>query len=87
MWYTYVLESETDKKHYTGVTNDLNRRLEEHNAKQGGVYTSKNGPFRIIFYEAYLDKKDASKAELFYKSGYGREVLKGKIFYYLNNKN
>jgi putative endonuclease len=83
MWYAYVLESQKNKTFYTGVTSDLKRRVEEHNAKQGGVYTSKNGPFKLIFYEAYLNKKDAAKAELFFKSGYGREVLKGKLFYYL----
>ena len=51
----------------------------EHNKKRGGEYSKKNAPFILIFYEAYLSKKDAENAERFYKSGYGREVLKGKF--------
>jgi hypothetical protein len=39
----------------------------------------------LVFYEAYLDKKDSEKAERFLKSGYGREVLKSKIENYLNS--
>ena len=67
------------------MTNDLNRRFKEHNKKRGSIYTSKNAPFDLIFYEAYLNKKDASEAELFFKSGYGREVLKDKLKNYFNN--
>ncbi len=87
MWYVYVLESTKNKTFYTGITDDVSRRLSEHNSKQGGVYTSKFGPFSLIFYEAYLNKKDAINAELFFKSGYGREVFKGKISNYLKDNN
>jgi len=83
MWYTYVLESKKNKKLYTGQTSDLKRRLKEHNSRNGGYYTSRNTPFKLIFYEAYTNKLDAIKAENFFKSGYGREVLKkDKIKYY-----
>ena len=54
-------------------------------AKKGGKYTSKNGPFKLIFYEAYLSKKDSVKAENFFKTGYGREVLKDKLENYFNS--
>jgi len=76
MWYVYVLQSLKSIKLYTGITGDLKRRFNEHNSKRGGKYTSKNAPFKLIFYEAYLDKKDAVIAEKFFKSGYGREILK-----------
>lgn len=76
MWYIYIIQSEKDKKLYTGFTNNLKRRFFEHNSQQGGKYTSWNSPFKLIFYEAYLNKKDAMNAEKFFKSGYGREVLK-----------
>jgi len=79
MFYTYVLRSLKNKRLYTGFTNDLKRRFKEHNEKRGGEYTSKNGPFELLFYEAYTDKKDAMKAEKFFKTGYGREVLKDKL--------
>lgn len=79
MWYTYVLISLKNKRRYTGITSDLKQRLEEHNSGIGGEYTSKNRPFKLVFYEAFLAKKDAEKQERFYKTGYGREVLKEKI--------
>ena len=76
MWYLYVLRSCMDGKLYVGMTGDLRKRVREHNAKIGGQYTRRNGPFTLIFYEAYLEKQDAAEAEKFFKSGYGREVLK-----------
>ena len=85
MFYTYVLISLKNERLYTGFTSDLKRRFNEHNEKRGGKYTSKAGPFKIIFYEAYLDKKDAMQAERFFKTGYGREVLNGKLENYFNS--
>lgn len=79
MYYVYVLVSRMNKSKYIGSTNDLKRRIREHNEKQGGIYTKKYAPFDLAFYEAFLEKKDATKQELFYKSGYGREVLHDKI--------
>ena len=79
MHYTYVLFSLKSKRLYVGYTDNLKRRLKEHNTGNGGAYSKKNAPFVLIFYEAFLSKKDASKQEMFYKSGYGREVLNSKI--------
>ncbi|MDZ4243580.1 MAG: GIY-YIG nuclease family protein [Candidatus Doudnabacteria bacterium] len=87
MWYVYVLISDKNKRLYTGLTSDLRRRVIEHNRKQGGSYTSKNGPFKLIFYEAYIEKSDAAAAEKFFKSGYGREVIKQKLKVYLEKTN
>lgn len=83
MWYVYILESLKNKRKYTGLTNNLKRRLKEHNDGIGGDYSQKNRPFRLIFYEAYISKQDAANAEKFFKTGYGREVLKGKLEHYL----
>ena len=83
MWYLYILESFKNKRLYVGITDNLIRRLEEHNLGLGGSYTKKNKPYKLIFYEAYLEKEDALKAEKFFKSGYGREVLKNdKLIHY-----
>ncbi len=79
MYYVYVLVSKINKSKYIGSTSNLKQRISDHNEKQGGTYTKKYAPFDLVFYEAYLAKKDAMKQELFYKSGYGREVLHGKI--------
>ena len=83
MWFAYVLKSKKNGRLYVGYTADIDNRLREHNKKQGGSYTSKNAPFDLVFYEAFLNKRDATKAELSWKSGYGREVLKDKIKYSL----
>ena len=79
MFYTYVLYSLKSKRLYVGYTEDLKQRVNEHNKGIGGSYSNKNKPFKLIFYEAFLSKKDASKQEKFYKSGYGKEVLGEKI--------
>ncbi len=87
MWYIYVLESLKNKRRYVGITNNLKRRFTEHNSEKfSDTFTSKNRPHRLIYYEAYLEKQDAQTAELFYKSGYGREILKGKLKKYLSPK-
>ena len=85
MWFAYVLRSKKNLRLYTGFTKDIKRRFDEHNKKQGGEYSSKNAPFDLIFFEAFRDKRDATRAEKFWKSGYGREVLKDKIKYSLEN--
>lgn len=87
MWYTYILQSKKDNRLYVGMTSNLKRRFDEHNSKSGVGYTKRNGPYKLIFYEAYIEKTDASRAELFFKSGYGREVLKhDKLKTYFENR-
>ena len=79
MWYTYNIISLKNGKIYTGYTGNLIQRMKEHNSKRGGLYTSRNAPFKLIHYEAFLTKQEATKQEQFYKSGYGKEVLKSKL--------
>jgi len=63
MHYVYLLQSELKKdKIYIGTTGDLERRLHEHNS--GKTYTTQwHQPYRIVYYEAYLDKQDALERE------------------------
>lgn len=79
MYYTYVLKSKKNNRLYIGSTDNLKRRIREHNSGLGGKYTKNNGPFDLIFYEAYKMYNLARKSEKFYKTGYGREVLKDKL--------
>jgi putative endonuclease len=74
MIYVYVLQSELDSGLYIGMTADLRRRFEQH---QGGESQSTKGrrPWRLIYYEAYLDRADAAGREVFLKSGGGRRFL------------
>ena len=79
MFYTYVLKSKKNDRLYVGSTDDLKRRFLEHNNGTGGKYTKDNCPFEILYYEAYNSYDLARQSERFYKTGYGREVLKGKL--------
>ncbi|MBM3249120.1 MAG: GIY-YIG nuclease family protein [Candidatus Omnitrophica bacterium] len=64
MHYVYVLQGEEYKDYlYVGNTGNLTIRLANHNS--GGNYsTRKYKPFRIVYYEAYLNKQDALDREI-----------------------
>jgi putative endonuclease len=79
MFYTYVLKSHKNDKLYIGSTNNLKRRFTEHNQGKGGKYAKDNKPFELIYYEAYNEYNLAKKSERFFKTGYGKEVLKDKL--------
>ena len=79
MYYVYVLQSEKDKKLYIGFTDNLKRRLEEHN--QGKNFSTKSRiPLKLIFYEVLPTSEEATEREKFYKSGRGHEVLYKILF-------
>ena len=62
MYYVYVLKSKKDSLLYLGSTNDLKRRLSEHN--NGLVFSTKGRlPFEIRYYESYFNEKDARRRE------------------------
>ena len=85
MYYFYVLKFKKNQKLYFGFTSNLKRRIAEH--KRGNSnFTSRNGEFDLIFYEAYLNKSDALEAERYFKTGHGREVLNGKLKNYLSEQ-
>ncbi len=64
MHYVYVIKSLANKQGfvYIGQTNDLKRRFAEHNAGQE-ISTKAYTPFRLVYYEAYAEKKDALARE------------------------
>lgn len=62
MYYVYLLKSESDQKLYIGSTNDLKRRVIEHNT--GAVRSTKARiPFTLRYYEAYKIEQDARSRE------------------------
>jgi putative endonuclease len=79
MFYAYVLKSKKNGRLYYGSTSNLRRRFKEHNMGSGGKYTKDNAPFELVYYEAYTSYPLARKAEKFFKSGYGRDILKDKL--------
>lgn len=78
MYYTYVLMSKKDGKWYTGSTGDLRKRFREHNSGRN-FSTKSRFPFKLIYYEACLDKKDAEAREKYLKSGMGKRYLKNRL--------
>ena len=77
-YYTYILKSKKDNKLYTGYTNDLRKRLLQHNQGKS-TYTKGRGPFELIYYEACLLKEKARSRELYLKSGMGKRYLKNRL--------
>lgn len=61
-WTVYILEC-ADGTLYTGITNDLERRVSEHDAGQGAKYTRGRGPFQLVYQESCEDRGLASKRE------------------------
>ena len=82
MSYTYVLQSQKDNDLYTGFTEDLKLRFDQHN--NGLVESTKDRkPFRLIYYEACLNKDDAIKREKYLKSFHGKMFIKKRLKSYL----
>lgn len=62
MFYFYVLKSEKDKELYYGYTEDLKRRIKEHNS--GKMESTRDRkPFILVYYEAYRSNNEARKRE------------------------
>lgn len=74
-FYVYVLQSVSHDFIYVGITHDLNRRFNEHNTGRN-TSTRPYAPFRLIFYEAYLNEQDAKRREKYFKTTKGKVTLK-----------
>lgn len=75
IYFVYVLKSLKNGAYYKGLTNNIERRIREHNAGK----TSSNrsfAPFRLIFVQEFDRISEARKFEKFLKTGYGREIIK-----------
>ena len=78
MYYVYILRSLKNGRLYTGSTNDLERRLKEHNLGLS-KYTKSTKPFRLIHYENFESRSKAIKREKYFKTGKGREELQSIV--------
>ena len=75
MFNVYILYSYSHNKTYVGYTNDLQRRIYEHNHAEKG-YTQKCRPWVLAYVETVVDKSTAFKREKHFKSGVGRAKRK-----------
>ncbi|MDA1334871.1 MAG: GIY-YIG nuclease family protein [bacterium] len=61
-WYVYIVECEDDSL-YTGITNDITRRLAAHKDKKGAKYTKGRTPRKLVYTEEFENKGQALKRE------------------------
>ena len=62
-WTLYILKCKDDS-YYTGITNDLHKRISDHENGKGAKYTRGRGPFKIVYQEAAENRSEASKREI-----------------------
>ena len=75
MYFVYAIYSERRNYLYVGITNDLSRRINEHNRGYNKT-TKPYKPFRLIYSERCENRIEARKREKYYKSGVGKEFLR-----------
>ena len=82
MEYVYILQSNKDRNFYTGLTNDLRKRLQEHNS--GKVFsTAHRKPLKVVYYEACVNREDAKMREKYLKTTWGKRYIKSRLQNYL----
>ncbi len=63
MWYVYLVTCSKDNTLYTGITNNLEHRIMQHNAGKGAKYTRSRLPVRLYTYFECSNKSEALKLE------------------------
>ncbi len=61
-WFVYILQC-SDGTLYTGMTNDVTRRVEQHNAGTAARYTRARTPVKLVYHEPVKDRSAALKRE------------------------
>ncbi len=62
-FHVYITANRMNGTLYTGVTNDLARRIHEHRTGIGSAFCKKNSAVRLVYYEAFEDPETAINAE------------------------
>jgi len=78
MWYVYILKSQKDNDLYIGSTNDLQRRVSQHNSAEVNS-TKHRVPFTLEAYIAVKNKIKAIELEQYLKTGSGKAILQKRI--------
>jgi putative endonuclease len=74
-YYVYVIESK-EGFIYKGMSDNLERRLVEHNNQSLSFWTKRGTDWKLIYNEEFSSKSEALKREKWFKTGVGREYLK-----------
>ena len=81
-FYVYVLLSEADRNFYVGYTNNLSKRVDQHN--EGKVNSTKNRvPLKLVYWEGCLNQQDATSREKYLKTAWGKRYIKNRLKFYL----
>ena len=83
MFYIYILKSQKNDRWYTGSTNDLRKRLKQHNEGRS-TWTKDKGPWGLIYYEGCLNEEDSRSREKYLISGMGKRYLKIRLRRFLS---
>lgn len=78
MWFVYVIKSEVNGHLYVGSTNNVQRRLTEHNEGKN-ISTKGFIPWKLMSYVAVNDEAHARNLEKYFKTGSGKAILKQRI--------
>ncbi len=77
-YYTYVIFSESCQRFYKGHCENLELRLQEHNAgKTKSIKAFR--PWKVVYHEMFQTRAEAIRREKYFKTAAGRRFLKGKI--------
>lgn len=78
LWFVYILYSTDFDRFYIGMTQDLERRIKEHNS---GKTKSTKGfrPWKLVYSEVVEDRISARCRESYLKSGIGREWIRKRF--------
>ncbi len=78
MYFVYAIYSESRNYLYVGLSDNVERRLKEHNSGKNRT-TRPYRPFRLIHMESFNSRSEARAREIILKSGQGKEFLKSLI--------
>jgi putative endonuclease len=78
MYTVYVIENQKGER-YVGHTQNMFRRLDEHNTGRGCRYTKRAIDWRVVYVETSFSRSEAMKREKYLKTGCGREWLKERL--------
>lgn len=75
MFYVYVLQSLKTGVFYKGLTDNIDRRLKEHESGKSPT-TKRLLPVKLVYVEICDNRQAARELEKYFKSGFGREIIK-----------
>ena len=78
MYFVYAIYSDSRNYLYVGLSDNVERRLREHNSGKNRT-TRPYRPFRLIHMESFNSRSEARAREIILKSGQGKEFLKSLI--------